>query len=232
MRPVRCFVQDGDLALEQVMHGRFGVIVGIVVAEVVHESAGQRRCQVTPHDGLELLHVPHGSVVADSHVDDVSDPRSLEEIELSDLAPFRELASGLDALMIAHVLYKRVDELPAGYSRTWLKDYLRGSMAYRGVILSDDLGMHAAKTVGNLRARTRACLEAGCDLVLVCQPQDVAQLLDQLDGSIGDAVDSVSHLYGKPTVNREELAEVRREGIREWGHWQQSLETLGGQTWN
>jgi len=177
-------------------------------------------------------HFPgHGSVVADSHVDDVSDPRSLEEIELSDLAPFRELASGLDALMIAHVLYQRVDKLPAGYSRSWLNDYLRGSMAYRGVILSDDLGMHAAKTVGGLRARTRACLEAGCDLVLVCQPEDVAELLDQLDGSMGDALDSVSRLYGKPTVNREELAEVGREGIREWGHWQQSLETLGGQTW-
>ena len=51
-------------------------------------------------------HFPgHGSVEADSHIDDVSDPRPLEEIERMDLAPFRALALELDALMIAHVVY-------------------------------------------------------------------------------------------------------------------------------
>jgi beta-N-acetylhexosaminidase len=177
-------------------------------------------------------HFPgHGSVLADSHVDDVSDPRSLAEIEHSDLAPFRELAPDLDALMIAHVVYQQVDELPAGYSKTWLMDYLRGSMAYRGVIMSDDLGMHAARAVGGLAKRTRSCLDAGCDLVLVCQPEDVAGLLSQTDGPLGDATDAVSSLYGTPTVNREELEVVRQEGIREWAHWQQSLEKLGGRVW-
>ncbi len=91
-------------------------------------------------------HFPgHGSIVADSHLDDVTDPRSLEQIELNDLRPFRELSAGLDALMIAHVVYPGVDDLPAGYSRRWLFDYLREQMAYTGVIFSDDLGMHAAK---------------------------------------------------------------------------------------
>ena len=133
--------------------------------------------------------------------------------------------------MIAHVVYPRVDETPAGYSASWLKDYLRGSMAYQGVIFSDDLGMHAAKSVGGLEARTRLCLEAGCDLVLVCQPEDVLELLSLLDGSVGDASDAISRLYGKPTVNREELVQVKKEGIREWRHWQQSLEKLGEQAW-
>ena len=177
-------------------------------------------------------HFPgHGSVVADSHVDNVSDPRSLAELECSDLAPFRELAPDLDALMIAHVVYPRVDETPAGYSSSWLRDYLRSSMAYQGVIISDDLGMHAAKSVGGLEARTRLCLEAGCDLVLVCQPEDVLELLNLLEGSVGDASDAISRLYGKPTVNREELVQVNQEGIREWRHWQQSLEKLGEQAW-
>ena len=177
-------------------------------------------------------HFPgHGSVVADSHVDNVSDPRSLSELECSDLAPFRELAPDLDALMIAHVVYPRVDETPAGYSSSWLRDYLRSSMAYQGVIISDDLGMHAAKSVGGLEARTRLCLEAGCDLVLVCQPEDVLELLNLLEGSVGDASDAISRLYGKPTVNREELVQVNQEGIREWRHWQQSLEKLGEQAW-
>ena len=177
-------------------------------------------------------HFPgHGSVLADSHLDDVSDARSLAEIELSDLLPFRELGPDLDALMIAHVVYGQVDELPAGYSKTWLKDFLRGSMAYHGVILSDDLGMHAAMAVGGLQTRTRACLDAGCDLVLVCQPEDVTVLLNQSNDSLTNAGDSVSCLYGTPTVTREELEIVSQEGIREWAHWQRSLENLGEQVW-
>lgn len=178
-------------------------------------------------------HFPgHGSVLADSHVDDVSDPRSLAEIETSDLAPFRELASDLDALMIAHVVYEQIDNRPAGYSKAWLKAYLRAGMAYQGVVMSDDLGMHAARAVGDLVTRTRACLDAGCDLVLVCQPEDVSALLHQNNESMADAGEAVFRLYGTPTVDREELEMVRQEGIREWAHWQRSLENLGEQTWS
>jgi beta-N-acetylhexosaminidase len=178
-------------------------------------------------------HFPgHGSVVADSHVDDVTDPRRLEEIEQSDLVPFRELAGELDALMIAHVVYPQVDSVPAGYSRKWLSGYLRGTMGYQGVIFSDDLGMHAARTAGDLAARTRQCLDAGCDLVLVCQPDDVEELLVQTDGPIGDAAHSISKLYGSATVDRDELVAVNEAGIREWRQWQNSLEKLGEQSWS
>jgi beta-N-acetylhexosaminidase len=195
-----------------------------------------RACLAGMHDaGMKTTgkHFPgHGSAVADSHVDDVTDPRSLEDIEQSDLLPFRELAGELDALMIAHVIYPRVDNVPAGYSRTWLRDYLRGAMAYQGVIFSDDLGMHAAKSVGGLEARTRKCLEAGCDLVLVCRPEDVSELLAGIGGPISDASTPISKLYGRPTVDRDELAVVKQAGIRELRQWQNSLEELGGQQWS
>ncbi len=60
-------------------------------------------------------HFPgHGSVKADSHTDDVCDPRTFEEIEQLDLKPFVALAGKLDAMMMAHVLYPAVDEKPAG----------------------------------------------------------------------------------------------------------------------
>lgn len=179
-------------------------------------------------------HFPgHGSVAADSHVDDVCDGRSLEQIELSDMAPFARLAARLDALMIAHVVYPAVDELPAGYSSAWLQDILRGRMAYRGVILSDDLGMHAARAVGDLRVRTQRCLDAGCDLALVCQPDDVGELLGGLPtpDALGDAAAVIERLHGRPTVDAGELDRVVREGIGEWRHWQKSLEELGEQTW-
>ena len=194
-----------------------------------------RACLAGMHDaGMKTTgkHFPgHGSVVADSHLDDVTDPRSLEAIEQSDLMPFRKLASELDALMIAHVVYPQIDNVPAGYSRCWLKDYLRITMAYQGVIFSDDLGMHAAKSVGGLEVRTRKCLEAGCDLVLVCQPEDVDELLDALDEPLGNADGLVNKLYGKPTLDQNELAVLDEAGIGELHQWQKSLEELGRQKW-
>ena len=195
-----------------------------------------RACLAGMHDaGMKTTgkHFPgHGSVIADSHVDEVTDSRSLEEIEQSDLLPFRKLAGDLDALMIAHVVYPQVDDLPAGYSRAWLRGYLRGTMAYRGVIFSDDLGMHAAKSVGSLEVRTRKCLDAGCDLVLVCGPEDVSELLSGIEVPVSDATKSISKLYGRPSLDRDELALVKEAGIRELRHWQNSLEKLGGQRWN
>ncbi len=177
-------------------------------------------------------HFPgHGSIAADSHVADVVDSRAFDQIAHSDLLPFGKLASELDAMMIAHVTYPQVDSVPAGYSQTWLKKVLRGDMAYRGVTLSDDLGMHAARSVGGLQERAKLSLDAGCDLVLVCEPSDVIDLLGSWPRKTRDAGDTIARLYGHPTVSPEELASVDREGIKEWSRWRQSLEELGRQAW-
>ena len=72
-------------------------------------------------------HFPgHGSVLADSHTDDVVDERDEAAIESTDLEPFRALIRELDAVMMAHVVYPAVDDQPAGYSRRWIEDRLRG----------------------------------------------------------------------------------------------------------
>jgi beta-N-acetylhexosaminidase len=171
-------------------------------------------------------HFPgHGSVVPDSHLEDVVDERDLDEIRRSDLEPFRQLAGMLDALMIAHVVYPAVDRLPAGYSRQWLDSILRRELRYGGVVMSDDLGMHAARVAGSLRQRAERCLEAGCDLVLVCRPEDVASLLDERYAA-SDASAVIARLYGKPTVAAEELALAAGSGAGEWRQWQRSLERL------
>jgi len=177
-------------------------------------------------------HFPgHGSVEADSHTDDVTDPRPLEAIEASDLKPFAALLDRLDALMIAHVVYPQVDARPAGYSATWLRTVLRERMGYRGLVVSDDLGMHAARVAGGLAERTEACLDAGCDLVLVCHAPEVEALLGGSAPPGRDAAPALARLYGRPTVDREQLRVVVEEGIREWGHWQRSLEALNAQNW-
>ena len=167
-------------------------------------------------------HFPgHGSVEADSHTDDVCDPRTFEEIEQLDLKPFAALSGKLDAMMMAHVLYPAVDEKPAGYSPFWIKTILRQKLAYQGTIFSDDLGMFAAKVAGGLVERVRDSLLAGCDAVLVCDPEDVRQLLANSDELQTDADLALRRLKGRLTATREEI-----ERVGEWRQWKNSIKQL------
>ncbi len=167
-------------------------------------------------------HFPgHGSVKADSHTDDVCDPRTFEEIEQLDLKPFAALSGKLDAMMMAHVLYPAVDDKPAGYSPFWIKTILRQKLAYQGTIFSDDLGMFAAKVAGGLNERVRDSLLAGCDAVLVCDPEDVRQLLANSDDLQSDADLALRRLKGRLTATREEM-----ERVGEWRQWKNSIKQL------
>ncbi|WP_313290631.1 beta-N-acetylhexosaminidase [Stutzerimonas nitrititolerans] len=122
-------------------------------------------------------HFPgHGWAEADSHVAIPVDERSLDQLRAADLIPFKRLSSELDAVMPAHVIYPNVDEQPAGFSRRWLHDILRGELAFRGVIFSDDLSMAGAHVAGNAAERIQAALSAGCDMGLVCNDRAAAEL--------------------------------------------------------
>jgi beta-N-acetylhexosaminidase len=124
-------------------------------------------------------HFPgHGAVTADSHHAMPVDPRTLTRILKEDAAPYEWLGDiVLPAVMPAHVIYPKVDDKPAGFSRRWIQDVLRQKLAYDGVIFSDDLTMEGAKVVGDIKARATAAIEAGCDMILVCNRLD---LVDEL----------------------------------------------------
>lgn len=172
-------------------------------------------------------HFPgHGSVEADSHVNDVCDLRPQKTIEKRDVEPFRALLHGLDSVMMAHVVYPRADPQPAGYSRFWVKEYLRGKLGFEGIVFSDDLGMHAAKIAVKLFDRMRMSLEAGCDAVLVCDPRDVKNLYSELKDSQTEPAELLARLRGRNSHTVEEL-----EIVNEWRHWQQSLEALENTKW-
>lgn len=167
-------------------------------------------------------HFPgHGSVEADSHTDDVCDPRPFEVIEETDLKPFTALSPKLDAMMMAHVLYPSVDKLPAGYSPFWIKTILRGKLAYQGTVFSDDLGMFAAKVAGGLVERVHDSLHAGCDAVLVCDPQDVRHLLAKDNLLFTNADKALKRLKGRLTETRDEV-----ERVSEWRQWKKTITQL------
>lgn len=120
-------------------------------------------------------HFPgHGYVAADSHLALPIDDRSKADIIESDLRPFAQLASMLDGIMPAHVIYSQLDSKAAGFSSYWLQTVLRQQLAFKGAIFSDDLSMAGARAAGGVAESCYAALAAGCDMVLVCNDRNAA----------------------------------------------------------
>lgn len=156
-------------------------------------------------------HFPgHGFVETDSHHDLPVDPRSMVALEQDDLRPFQALIKeGLEGIMPAHILYESVDSLPAGFSRFWLQEMLRGRLGFEGAIFSDDLSMKGAVGAGDPAKRARAALKAGCDMVLLCNdPEAAHELLAGMAG-FSWSLESAHRLAALAPVTR--LSKVRGE---------------------
>jgi len=148
-------------------------------------------------------HFPgHGGVVEDSHLALPVDHRELSTLLKEDIVPFEKMISNdLSGIMPAHVIYDKVDNKPAGYSKIWLQDILRTKLKFQGVIFSDDLSMEAAGVAGGYGSRAQQALQAGCDMVLVCNhPEGVEEAVEQLQG------------YNNPT---SQLRLIRMHGKRD-----------------
>lgn len=182
--------------------GRDPRIVSLLAKSLMHGllQSGMANCG---------KHFPgHGFVKADSHTDVPVDRRSLKAILADDAAPYGWLSATLTSVMPAHVIYPKVDSLPAGFSAKWLQNILRAQLGFGGVIFSDDLSMAGARRI-NDRALSYPeaalmALTAGCDMVLVCnQSLDQSVVLD-------DLIDGLSEAQLKGRWRPSEASEERR----------------------
>ncbi len=137
-------------------------------------------------------HFPgHGYAAADSHVASAVDERPLQQILDEDARPYRWLGLALTCVMPAHVTFPQVDARPAGFSSRWLQDILRGRLGYTGAIVCDDLSMEGARVAGSPAEGGIAALNAGCDLILLCNQSKVdgGRPVDELLDGLQQALD-------------------------------------------
>jgi beta-N-acetylhexosaminidase len=149
-----------------------------------------------------LKHLPgHGRATADSHLRLPVVEAGRDTLERTDFAAFRPLA-GLPLGMTAHVVFSAIDPVaPATTSVTIVQQVIRGSIGFRGVLMSDDISMGALS--GSLAERSRAAISAGCDVVLHCngklaELQDVAAAVPVLAGEAAARADAALALRKAP----------------------------------
>jgi beta-N-acetylhexosaminidase len=170
-------------------------------------------------------HFPgHGFVKADSHTDIPIDSRSLKTILSDDAWPYVALGATLSSVMPAHVIYPKVDSKPAGFSARWLQQVLRQQLGFEGAIFSDDLSMEGARRIdGRVVSFTQAgvaALQAGCDLVLLCNQSlasapGAGQAVDELLDGLAETV-LKGHWQASEASERRRLALLPTTAALNW----------------
>ncbi|MUL01534.1 beta-N-acetylhexosaminidase [Aliivibrio fischeri] len=169
-------------------------------------------------------HFPgHGGVIADSHLETPYDNRN--NIFELDMAIFKaQIEAGiLDAMMPAHVIYSEYDSSPASGSSYWLKDVLRKQLNFNGLVFSDDLSMEGATIMGGPAERSQQALDAGCDMLLMCNNRKSAvEVLDNLaiqSVAKADALLKTQHFDRKTLLGTREWKEANELITRAYEGW-------------
>lgn len=206
------------------------------VSEIIGDRAFHRRpeavselsaafCRGMKDAGMAAVakHFPgHGAVVADSHERLPVDRREFGEV-LDDMRPYEKLVGQrlLAGVMLAHVVYAETDPLPASLSPWWIGTQLRSQMGFDGAVFCDDLSMKATKSFGAMPTRARRALDAGCDMVIICNDRPGARdaVAALADWSSPLSLVRLARLHGTGTRLRESLLAS--------DEWQAASEQIG-----
>ena len=166
---------------------------------------GMRRAGVA----ATAKHFPgHGAVHGDSHHILPVDGRELADIRRHDLKPFERLIRfELAAVMMAHVVYPAVNAQPASFSQRWVERELRRRLGFEGAVFCDDLSMRGAAGAGDYVKRALAALDAGCDMLPVCNCRSGAISIIQALVDYKNPMSQwrLSRLHGSEDISWKEL---------------------------
>jgi beta-N-acetylhexosaminidase len=212
-------VVDLDFGASSVIGDRALHADPAVVSELARSWVlGMRRAGM----GACAKHFPgHGYVQGDSHLMLPVDPRPLETLRHKDMVPYERLFRlDLPSIMMAHVVYEQVDELPASLSKRWIGDELRRRMGFEGVVFCDDLSMRGAEKAGDYLDRAVAALDAGCDMLPVCNNRAGVDVIVKGLKRESDPVSGwrLTRLHGGETPSWDEL--------RASAEWKQARDAL------
>ena len=195
-------VVDLDLGMAEVIGDR-ALHPGAEVVSVLSAafSAGVNAAGMA----VTAKHFPtHAGARADSHTALAVDDRDLDQLT-DDFIPYLHLIStGLESVMVGHVIFPAVDPLPASLSPFWMREQLRDRLGFDGAVLSDDMSMAGADVGGDCGRRILQSLEAGCDMALLCNAP----------GEIPGAIEAVADYRNLPSAPR--LARLRGGTRTDW----------------
>ena len=161
-------------------------------------------------------HFPgHGGIVADSHLEAPVDHRSWQQLLDHDLKPFVALSKQLAGVMPAHITFPAVDPDSVGFSGFWLQQVLRQQLGFDGVIFSDDLSMKGADVAGGYIDKAQLALNAGCDMILVCNcPEGAREVLQMMEHRSLAGSDRIASMGATKSVDWDKLcADSRRTRV-------------------
>jgi beta-N-acetylhexosaminidase len=154
----------------------------LVTAEIQGYQQGGRPDETV---SSSAKHFPgHGDASTDSHTQLPNIDRTEAEWRATDLPPFKAaIAAGIDSIMTAHIEIPSLDPsgVPATLSKHIMTDLLRNELKFRGVIVSDSLGMGGANVFPEAEIPVRA-LEAGVDQLLM--PPHLQLALDSVKAAV------------------------------------------------
>ena len=211
-------IADLDSGISDVIGDRaFHSQPGIASELAVSFMLGMRKAGMA----ATAKHFPgHGSVSGDSHHMLPLDNRPLDKLSDNDLVPFRVMiAEGVEGIMTAHVIYTEMDPQPPTFSHYWLHEVLRDQLGFNGLIFSDDLSMEGAKVAGGPYQRATAAMQAGCDMILVCND---TQALDEVIDGLSAATLQLPGERLDAFAPRIQLA----GNVRQSSAWQQAVDNV------
>ena len=173
-----------------------------------------------------IKHIPgHGRALVDSHKALPLVRTSHAELSKSDFLPFEALRAAPFA-MTAHVVYQAIDrDAPATFSKRIVQNVIRGEMGFEGLLISDDLCMHAL--YGSFRKRAEMTLAAGVDLLLHCSG-NLSEMILVMGGTGTMPDESISRLATSLQKALEGDAPVRAEVLEKYLDCEQKMKAISG----